>query len=212
MPAYKKRKMMAKRRLPTAKRSNVRRPGGYAFTPPKDPPMSNTSQFKKIRLEIATPFATGTASHLLISTIVTSLRQATGLVTETAESLSLRLQRLMVYAAATPTTPIPSLTVAPVSPVPNINDITDIATTNPARYSYVANMKDTGTLNDPAKVGWVYSDTDKNYTFTANRDATKNFIAVTTQGIAEKITYIIDVEYSFNLGEVPPVDEVLINA
>jgi len=203
-----KRKIMPKRRISMAKRSNVRRPGGYAFNPPKDPPMSNTSTFKKIRLEIARAFSTGTVSYLKMSEIVTSLREAIGLTVETSESLSLRLQRLMVYAAATPTTPIPSLTVAPVSPIPNINDITSITAANPGKYTYLANMKDTGTLDAPAKVGWVYSDTDKNYTFTANRDGTQNFIAVTTQGIAEKVTYIIDVEYSFNLGEVPPVDGV----
>jgi len=204
-----KRKMMrAKRRLPTAKRSNVRRPGGYAFNPPKDPPMSNTSQFKKIRLEIAKAFTSGSVAYLKMSDIVTSLREVSGLVVETTESLSLRLQRLMVYAAATPTTPIPSLTVAPTSPIPNINDITSITSNNPGKYCYVANIKDTGNFDTPAKIGWVYSDTDKNYTFTSNRDSTQNFIAVTTQGIAEKITYIIDVEYSFNLGEVPPVDNV----
>jgi len=202
-----KRKIMPKKRISMAKRSNVRKPGGYAFNPPKDPPMSNTSTFKKIRLEIARAFTTGAVSYLKMSEIVTSLREATGLVVETSESLSLRLQRLMVYAAATPTTPIPSLTVAPVSPVPNINDVT-VTITNPGRYTYVANLKDTGTFDAPAKVGWCYSDTDKNYTFTANRDANQNFIAVTTQGIAEKVTYIIDVEYSFNLGEVPAIDEV----
>jgi len=207
MPFNKRKMIMPKRRISMAKRSNVRRPGGYAFNPPKDPPMTNTSTFKRIRLEISKDQVSGSPNYLKMSDIVVSLRQATGLLTETSSSLSLRMQRLMVYAPATTANPIPKITVSPVSPIPNINDVTAV-TTNPGKYSYVANIKDTGTFDAPAKCGWVYSDTDKNYTFTANRDSTQNFIACLTQGIVEKVTYIIDVEYSFNLGEVPAVDDV----
>lgn len=198
------------RRTFTAKRSGVRKSGGYAFNPPKDPPMSNTSQFKKIRLEIGKLTDVGLENWLKISDIVSSLREALGMGDNitTNETLSMRLIRMMCYAPATSGNSIPRLTVSPVSPVPNTNDTTTTGASNPSRYCYVANLKDSGTFDSPAKVGWCYSDTDRNYTFHATRLSDENFIAALQLGNVTNVQYIIDIEYAFNLGEVPPVDSV----
>lgn len=183
---YKKKSTFSRR--PYAQRRAVRS-GGHAFTPPADMPTINQNAFKKFRVEVRKPVTTvGAVGLVKISDIVNNIVSTNGISTTT---LGLRIKRIMF------------IDMKPVGLIPSINN----NTASTGKYQYIANVRDAGDFDKPARVGWNYSATEQNYTFGANTFDDQNFVLFSHQENTNEITYYVDVEYMTGLGEAPLVDE-----
>lgn len=126
---------------------------------PIDPPQFNEAPMYPLTIEIRKPFEEATGYNLTPAIIAQRVRAQFGGVT--GGDMIMRVKSVQIYAIADSSSIAPEINADVSNLAPQLDD--NVSSTAPVGvfYGLACRLRDVGTLNRPAKVGWAWSTQDK---------------------------------------------------
>lgn len=162
---------------------------------PVEPPQFNEAPMYPLTIEIRKPFETATAYNLTPSIIAERVRAQFGGVS--GGSMVMRIKSVQIYAVSDATSIAAEINADISNLAPQLDD--NVSPTAPVGvyYGLAAKLKDTGTLNRPAKVGWTWSTQNQHRVI-----AEKSDFEVVSWAVAGTATSILRLHIDFGYAGV----------
>ena len=155
-----------------------------------EPPQFNSSPMYPLTIEIREPYQAATAYNLTPAIVANKVRQQFGGIT--GGSMVLRMKSIQMYAVQDASSVAAEINADISNLSPQLDDNASPTAPIGVFYGIAAKLKDVGTLNRPAKIGWVWSTQDQHRIISEST----NF-EIATWAVAGTATSIIRVHIDF---------------
>jgi len=133
---------------------------------PIEPPQFNTTPMYPLTIELREPYqSTPTAYNLTPSIIAAQVRGQFG---TTGGNLVFKVKSCQIYGIADASSVAPAVNADFTNLTPQLDDNATPTAPIGVYYGIAAKLKDVGTLNRPAKIGFVWSQQDQNRIISEN--------------------------------------------
>lgn len=135
---------------------------------PVEPPQFNEAPMYSLTIEIRKPYEASTGYNLTPAIIAQRVRAQFGGIT--GGSMVMRIKSIQIYAIADATSVAAEVNADISNLSPQLDDNVSPSAPIGVYYGIACKLKDVGTLNRPAKIGWTWSAQDKHRIISESAD------------------------------------------
>lgn len=167
---------------------------GRSYTPPYDPPMYLQAPWWNLTVNFEDPFQSGVAYSLTPGNVRGRVLSNLGITANAAPNFVFKIKKIAIWSVASASSASVALSARISSLVPTVSDDLNPTAPRSVYYGIQASLDDSGTLNKPAAVGWVYSMQDQCQIISPDQTFT---LANYSAGGDGYIRILIDISFSF---------------